>query len=241
MASVRKYIATSEDKWAELARRAYRALVNFSVPAPRIIMYPILRLTLFLRAVCYFILRVFFCEPLFKAYCKQCGRNVHTGVYLHWVQGRGSIILGDNVTIDGKSRFCFATRYSDNPTLQIGDNTGIGHNCSFTIGKHITIGRNTRIASGVRMFDSAGHPTNPADRLAGLPTPVDDVQPITIGDNVWIGGSCIIYPGVTIGNGSVISMGSVVTANVPANVLVMGNPARQILSLVGTPSPVCKL
>jgi acetyltransferase-like isoleucine patch superfamily enzyme len=91
------------------------------------------------------------------------------------------------------------------------------------------------------MFDSAGHPTNPADRLAGLPTPVDDVQPITIGDNVWIGGSCIIYPGVTIGNGSVISMGSVVTANVPANVLVMGNPARQILSLVGTPSPVCKL
>lgn len=240
MASVRRYVATSEHWSARLARRTYRALIYFSVPSPRVIVFPVLQLVLLVRAIYYFILRVFFCEPLFKAYCTQCGCNVHTGVYLHWVQGKGDILIGDNVMMDGKSSFCFASRYADNPTLQIGDNSGVGHNCSFTVGKRITIGQNTRIASGVRMFDSAGHPTDPAHRLAGLPTPVDEVRPIAVGNNVWIGSNCIIYPGVTIGDGSVISMGSVVIADVPPNVLVMGNPARQVRSLAGAPSRVCK-
>jgi acetyltransferase-like isoleucine patch superfamily enzyme len=113
----------------------------------------------------------------------------------------------------------------------LGDGTGIGHNCSFTIGKQITIGRHCRIASGVSMFDTPGHPSDPEARLAGLPARTEEVVPISIGNNVWIGSRSIIYPGVTVGDGSVVAMGSVVMSNVAPNVLVAGNPARQVRSL----------
>jgi maltose O-acetyltransferase len=67
--------------------------------------------------------------------------------------------------------------------------------------------------------------------LAGEPARYEDVRPITVGDNVWIGTGAIIFPGVTIGDNSVVSTGSVVMTDVPANVIVAGNPARKIATL----------
>jgi acetyltransferase-like isoleucine patch superfamily enzyme len=186
-----------------------------------------------LRSAYYFFARVFFCEPFFKAYCTKYGRNVHTGVFLHWIQGRGDLIVGNDVLIDGKCSFSFAARFSDRPTLIIGDATGIGHACSFTIGKKIIIGRHCRIAADVWIFDSPGHPADPAARKAGFPPSDDEVKPVIIEDNVWIGQSAIIMPGVTIGEGSIVASGSVVMTSVPPNIIVAGNPARQLRKLTG--------
>lgn len=226
-----RYVAHSDDRFARFMRRAYRMAKIIQVPAPRLITRPLLYLVLSLRAIYYFVARTLFCEPLFKAYCTKYGRNLRTGVFLHWVQGRGKIIVGDNVTIDGKCSFFFAMRYSDSPSIVIGDGTGIGHQGSFTIGKQITIGRNCRIASEVTMFDSPGHPVDSEARLMGLPAPEEEVRPIQIGDNVWIGSRSIICPGVTIGEGSVVAMGSVVMSDIPPKTVVAGNPARQLRSL----------
>jgi maltose O-acetyltransferase len=55
---------------------------------------------------------------------------------------------------------------------------------------------------------------------------LEAARPITIGDNVWVGGGVIVCPGVTIGDNSVIGAGSVVTRDIPANVVAVGNPAR---------------
>ena len=55
---------------------------------------------------------------------------------------------------------------------------------------------------------------------------------MTIGDNVWVGTGAVIFPGVTIGDGSIVAMGSVVMTDVPANTMVAGNPARQVRTLV---------
>lgn len=229
--NLRRYVATSDRFSAVLARRIYRALQNFSVPAPRILVVPSLRIFLLIRSVYYFVCRVFVCEPLFKAYCTKYGRNLHTGVYIHWIQGKGKIIVGDNVTFDGKSSLSFPVRYSTIPTLSVGDNSWIGHNCGFTVGCRVTIGRDCLFGSGVRILDTPGHPTNPEQRLAGMPAPNESVRPVVIGDNVWIGAFATILPGVTIGNGSVIGTGSVVTKSVPENILVAGNPARVVRSL----------
>jgi acetyltransferase-like isoleucine patch superfamily enzyme len=231
METLYRFVALSDHWLARFTRRGYRAVRSFRAPAPRLITRPALYLVLGVREVYYFVARTCFCEPLFKAYCTQYGSNLRTGVFLHWVQGRGKIIIGDDVTIDGKCSFAFAVRYSESPSLIIGDGTGIGHNCSFTVGKQITIGRNCRIASDVHMFDSPGHPADPAARLAGLPAPVEEVRPVSIGDNVWVGSRATIYPGVSIGDGSVVAMGSVVMSNVPPDTVVAGNPARQIRSL----------
>jgi acetyltransferase-like isoleucine patch superfamily enzyme len=226
--SARHYFATSNRPAARTIRRIYRFLQNFSLPAPKWIFRPILAVFLVLRGAYYFVVRVFICEPLFKAYCTSHGRNVHTGVFLHWVHGRGVLIVGDNVIIDGKCSFVFAIRYTDRPTLRIGNNVGIGHHSTFTVGREITIGNNVMIGGNVEIFDSPGHPTDPALRLAGLPALAEDVKPVHIKDNAWIGSGTIIYPGVTIGEGSVVARGAIVMSDVPPYVIVAGSPARQI-------------
>jgi acetyltransferase-like isoleucine patch superfamily enzyme len=184
-----------------------------------------------LRSAYHFLLRTLVCEPLFKAYCTRHGRGVRTDVYVHWVQGRGRLIVGDDVLVDGKCSFTFAQRFSESPTLEIGDGTGIGHGSSFTVARRITIGRNCRIAGGVRFFDSSGHPSDPEARRQGRPPAPEEVRPITVGDNVWIGSGAFVFPGVTIGENSVVAAGAVVTGDVPADTVVAGNPARRVAAL----------
>lgn len=88
------------------------------------------------------------------------------------------------------------------------------------IGAHCQIGPNVQLLTPV-------HPLEPAPRAAGL----EAADPITLGDNVWLGGGVIVCPGVTIGDDSVIGAGSVVTRDIPARSLAVGNPARVIRTL----------
>lgn len=231
MNSLYARIGISDSPIAKAIRGIHRYVRNFSLPAPRWIFRPLLAVFLFLREIYYFCARVLVCEPFFKAYCSQYGRDVHTGVFIHWVRGYGQLILGDNVTIDGKCSFDFAIRYADRPTLRIGDNVIVGHHSVFTVGREITIGSNVMIGTSVNMFDSPGHPTDPALRLAGLPALPEDVKSIHIEDNVWIGSGSTIFPGVTLGEGCVVARHSIVVTNVPPYVVVAGNPARQIARL----------
>ena len=231
MSDLYRFLAVSPHPAARGLRALRRRLKRFTLPAPRVVAKPMLWAYLAVRAVYYFGLRVFICEPIFKAYCKRYGRGVRTDVYVHFITGKGDIILGDDVMIDGKCSFTFASRYAAHPTLEIGSHSGVGHNCSFSVGKRITIGDHCRLASNTCLFDSSGHASDPAARRAGAPPPADEVRPIVIEDNVWIGRSCIIYPGVTIGEGSIVSAGSVVVGTVPPYTVVAGNPARKIARL----------
>ena len=86
----------------------------------------------------------------------------------------------------------------------------------------VHIGKNCMLAPRVCIY-TATHPLDPYERNEiGL----EYGKPVTIGDNVWIGGSAVINPGVTIGDNAVIASGSVVTKSVPAHTVVGGNPAR---------------
>lgn len=87
----------------------------------------------------------------------------------------------------------------------------------------IVIGDDCQLGPNVQLL-TAYHPTEPEPRRAKL----EAAAPITIGDNVWLGGGAIVLPGVTIGDDSVIGAGSVVTKDVPAGVVAVGNPARVI-------------
>lgn len=226
--SLRQTLALSNHWLPRLLRSSRRAIKNISLPRiPHLFSLPQVSLFLFLRSTYYFALRVFFCEPYFKFHCSSYGRNLHTGVFLHWITGRGKIIVGDNVLIGGKCSFDFAARFSDMPTFIVGNNTLIHHGCSFSIGKKIVIGQSCLIAGEVWITDSPGHPADPIARMAGLPPPDDKVKPVVIEDNVWIGRRAMILPGVTIGQGSIVAAGAVVTHNVPPNTMVAGNPAQQ--------------
>ena len=83
--------------------------------------------------------------------------------------------------------------------------------------------KNIQIAPNVSIY-TAGHPVHPDSRNSGYEYGI----PVTIGDNVWIGGNTVILPGVTIGNNVVIGAGSVVSKDIPDNMIAVGNPCRVI-------------
>jgi acetyltransferase-like isoleucine patch superfamily enzyme len=230
-ASWYRQIATSQKPLPRFLRAVRRSIFGFSLPAPRFLVRPALWLFLFVRGAYYFFLRVLICEPLFKAYCKKYGTNLRTGCFVHWIMGRGDIVIGDNVILDGECKILFAARFSDCPVLEIGDNTAIGHDCRLVIGKRISIGRDCTLSGGTIIMDSNGHPADANARIAHQPPNADEVRPVTIGDGVWIGMQCIIFPGVRIGSGSVISAGSVVRTHVPPYSVVAGNPAKVMFRL----------
>ena len=76
-------------------------------------------------------------------------------------------------------------------------------------------------------FYTAGHPVDVKQRNSGL----EYAKPITVGNNVWFGGNVIVLPGVTIGDNTIIGAGSVVTKDIPANVIAVGNPCKVIKSI----------
>ena len=85
----------------------------------------------------------------------------------------------------------------------------------------ITLGDDVLYGPYVQVY-AASHPVDPAIRL----TRRELSAPVTIGDNVWIGGGAIILPGVTIGSGTTIGAGSIVTGDIPENAVAAGNPCR---------------
>jgi carbonic anhydrase/acetyltransferase-like protein (isoleucine patch superfamily) len=224
----RRAVARSNHPLANALRAAVKIPENISVPVPRAIAVPVLWGYLAGRSVIHFARRVLIAEPLFRAYVTERGEGLHTGIYVHWIEGVGDIIVGDDVTFDGQSSIRFASRFVDRPSLIVGDGSSVGHNCQITVGKQVKIGKHSRIASEVLISDSSGHPSSPDSRLAGAPPSDDDVKPVTIGDNVWIGRRAIIMPGVTIGDNSVIASGAVVMTDIPPHTVAAGNPARKV-------------
>jgi acetyltransferase-like isoleucine patch superfamily enzyme len=245
MLKIYDFLARSQHPVARQARALYRRMEQVSLPAPAPLVKPAAWAFLGLRSAYHFGARVFFAEPLVKGYCKSYGKNFHTGSYVHWIQGKGDLIVGDDVLIDGKCNITFASTLHDRPTLRIGDRTVIGHGSAMVVAREITIGADCLIAGGVWMFDSPGHPSDPEDRKAKKRPAPEDIKPVVVEDNCWIGSDAVLAPGVRVGTGSIVAAKSVVLNDVPPFTVVMGNPARRILQLrppsVGSASPPVKI
>ncbi|KAF4408510.1 MULTISPECIES: sugar O-acetyltransferase [Streptomyces] len=110
--------------------------------------------------------------------------------------------------------------------ITIGARTFVNFNLTALDVAAITIGEDCQIGPNVQLLTPT-HPLEPQPRRDKL----EAARPITLGDNVWLGGGVIVCPGVTIGDNSVIGAGAVVTRDVPANVVAVGNPARPIRTL----------
>lgn len=110
--------------------------------------------------------------------------------------------------------------------LRIGRGTFINTDFLALGGGAITIGEDVLIGPSVRFY-TPNHPLDPEHRRAGY----ERVAPIVVGNNVWIGGSAVVLPGVTIGDDSIVGAGAVVTKDVPPRTVVAGNPARPIKTL----------
>ncbi|ADI00426.1 maltose acetyltransferase domain-containing protein [Salisediminibacterium selenitireducens] len=115
--------------------------------------------------------------------------------------------------------------------IHVGDHFYANFGCVILDVCPVRIGHNAMLAPGVHIY-TATHPLDPVERNAGQ----EFAKPVTIGDNVWIGGMAVINPGVTIGNDAVIASGAVVTKDVPAQAVVGGNPAKVLKMIEDSPS-----
>lgn len=107
--------------------------------------------------------------------------------------------------------------------IEVGDNFYSNFNLTILDVGKVIIGDNVMCAPNVSIY-TAGHPIHPDSRNSGYEYGIE----ITIGDNVWLGGNVVVNPGVHIGNNAVIGSGSVVTKDIPDNVIAAGNPCRVI-------------
>ena len=103
----------------------------------------------------------------------------------------------------------------------LADGVFINAGCVILDSARVAIGRRTMLGPAVQIY-CADHHRDPVKRAAGL----EQARPVTIGEDVWIGGGAIILPGVTIGDRAIVGAGSVVTKDVPEEATVRGNPAR---------------
>ena len=128
--------------------------------------------------------------------------------------------IGNKIHIEAPLRCDYGCHVS------IGDNFYANYDCIIIAVNKVKIGNNVFLGPRVCIYTS-GHPIDATIRntLLGFG------KPVTIGDNVWIGGNTVINPGVVIGNNTVIGSGSVVTKNIPDNVVAAGNPCKALRSL----------
>ena len=137
--------------------------------------------------------------------------------------GRSSILRMDkNSTLDVKGGFCFYYGADiilfEGAPLELGNNSFINNGCKIRCHSHIVIGDNCAISHDFTVMDSDAH------EIEGI----QHIQPVIIGNHVWIGTRTIVLKGVTIGDGAIVAAGSVVTRDVPPKCMVAGVPAKVI-------------
>lgn len=149
--------------------------------------------------------------------------------------GLGNVIIGDSVTIGSHPSPSFFSTYAylearkESASISIGARTSINNNfCAIAEHTFIDIGEDCLIGVNVEILDSDFHSLKFDERGASKP---EWAQPVEVGNKVFLGSNVKILKGVSIGEGSVIANGTVVTKNIPSHVIAGGNPVRVIRAL----------
>lgn len=152
------------------------------------------------------------------------------------IHSAAKVLIGNCVTLNSSNDGYHINMHSpvklmadrENAVITIGDNSRIHGTCIHAYNS-ISIGKNCLIAANCQIFDSNGHEVSFEDVSNRINTESTG-KPIVIEDNVWIGANTIILPGVRIGNGSIISAGSIVKNDIPPMVIGSGNPAKVVIT-----------
>ena len=227
----KQWVKTSDSASARFLKQCWLATKQLEVPNIPVLFKVLYHLHLSVKHVLGELLRVLYYTPIFKARLANKPKQLFLYGGLPAVIGSFDFIMGDKVRLAAKTTISGRTVMGSNPKLVVGNNVGIGWGTSISVGRNIVIGENARIAGDCYLAGYPGHPINAKDRALGLPDTEAQVGDIILGDDVWLGTGVKVMPNVTIGKGTIVGAGSVVTKDLPANVLAGGCPAKVIRSL----------
>jgi acetyltransferase-like isoleucine patch superfamily enzyme len=223
-------VKRAETPFYAALKRLARSIITGNLPIPRFL-FPLLRMLFLLRRgshVCRHWFRVvFYLNPLFRGRCESVGKNFRLTT-MPEIQGHVKIWIGNDVSFFGVIGIYSGAILAE-PKLIFGNRVDIGHNVQFVVNREIVFEDDVNVANGVRFMDSDAHPRDAAERIANLPPPPEEIKPVRICRYAWIGQNSFILKGVTIGEGAIVGVNSVVLTDVPPYSVAMGNPARVVV------------
>jgi acetyltransferase-like isoleucine patch superfamily enzyme len=229
MSSLLLKVRRSESPLFRGMRKIVRGVQSSRLPFPRFL-NPLLRAGFYAQQEGIVALRWLFSyfvrEPLFRGRCERVG----TGFRM-WrmpsVIGDVRISIGEKVNFFGQVDI-FSAGLCDGARLILGNRVDLGHNVLFVVNQEIVLEDDVNVASNVRFMDTDVDPSAPLDDIAErFPRP--EVKPVRIGRYAWIGHNAFIMKGVTVGEGAIVGVNSVVVNDIPPYCVAMGNPARVVV------------
>ncbi len=208
-----------------------KAIICFDFPAPKWVFRPIYHLYTAVSNVLGGLLRVLFWSPLFKGVINKCGKRLYLYGGLPFISGGLEINIGDDCRISGATTLTGRVHGNHAAQLTVGNNVDIGWMTTIASGNKVILGDNVRIAGRSFFAGYPGHPINAKDRALGLPDTQEQIGDIIIKNDCWLATGVSVMAGVTIGSGTIVAAGSVVTHDLPSNVLAAGVPAKVIKHL----------
>ncbi|MBX2829913.1 MAG: acyltransferase [Rhodospirillales bacterium] len=229
---LKRWVKQSQHPLARLIHGLYRLVSGFEMPVIR----PLHRMLYVGYQAAHnfaaWLMRVFFWTPLFKSRLSGAAKGLNLyGGGLPFMSGPLDIEIGPGCRISTQTTFTGRWSGQSRPQLICGKNVGIGWQTTIAVGRTVRLGDNVRIAGRAFLAGYPGHPVDPVDRAAGLPDTEDQVKDIILESDVWLGTGCVVNGGVTIGQGTIVAAGSVVTKSLPPMVLAAGVPAKIIRRL----------
>ncbi len=219
-------------------KRIAKAMLTFYLPVPRILdrIYLLIHYLQMLdfeteeriRVAC-------FRFPTLRAMCVSIGKRLQMECIPN-ITGPVKVYLGDDVRLSGKFTISGGRVFSD-PEFRVGNRSFIGSGCVFSVARSITIGDDVLIAGNCTISDYSAHPVDPERRIAGAQVDPEDVRPVRIENKAWLGKGAMILPGVIVGEDAVVGAAAVVTKDVPAGHICVGNPGRLLSRTVYQPRP----
>jgi len=229
--NMRQWIKHSPNPMAKVLFRSLISIRNFDFPAPKVVYGPLYFAYQGLNHTLATALRIAFWTPIFKSKLSKVGRNLYLYGGLPFTAGPLDIQIGDKCRISGQTTLTGRSSSKTSPQLILGNNIDLGWMSTVAVGSKVILEDNVRIAGQCFLAGYPGHPMNAKARARGFSETENQVGDIVLKKDVWLGTGVSVMAGVTIGEGTVVGAASVVTKNLPPNVLAAGNPAKVIRHL----------
>ncbi|WP_117233928.1 acyltransferase [Vibrio maerlii] len=224
------WLKQSDSQFAKTLFKLLKAILVCDIRFPRLINVLLYRTLTLFRDSFEFVSRVLFITPAFRGRCIHSGKQLLLYGGLPFISGPLNISVGNRCRISGHTTFS-ASNHTPTPLLKIGNNVGIGWQTTIAVGTEVHIEDNVRIAGRSNLFGYSGHPIDAQRRANGEPDDMEQIGAIHLKRDCWLGTNVIVKSGVTIGEGSIIAAGSVVTRDIPPFSIAAGNPAKVIKSI----------
>ena len=221
-------IKKQENPFYRFLYRAASFFRAFEMPIPGPLVGLLTFITTLFSGIITFVVNGFYCKPFLHYRCQRVGKNLKMEKSLPQIFGKGTITIGDNVLIGNRNTWILGRGSLHRAELVIGNDVHINYKTLIDVARKVEIGDRVLVAGEVKIFDNNVHSTDYRHRNR---LREDDIRPVVVEEDVWIGINAIIMKGVTIGRGSVVAAGTVVTKDVPPFTIVAGNPAKVVKKL----------